>query len=246
MSKQYEFVTTDPAVSLKPGKSTQVRSRCMRGVNKREDSRRSRHEMMQRKRDAQDGKAVNVEALAPTRTPRMAVMTLSYPQSLPAPRYWARCTDIQAQHLLFRSFAFNVVNQPLTPLAQWVDFDNMHFVHFDEIFRDAAFLHSILFASHTIGNLENPYWNGKPGTKVLLHQRKTIDLLSKKIEHEGNRVHLEDSVLYVIFNLLLLAVIHADWIACAAHFAGLRKIIQLRGGMDFLHSQTKLHFKIDR
>ena len=63
---------------------------------------------------------------------------------------------------------------------------------------------------------------------------------------ERSDVHEDEAVLFVVINLAILAAVYGDWEAAAAHFAGLRKIVQLRGGMGFLLTRPKLHFKLDR
>ena len=55
MTTDFVFVhVSDPATNAKPGKSLQIRSRCMQGKNKREDSRRSVREKKRREKQARE------------------------------------------------------------------------------------------------------------------------------------------------------------------------------------------------
>ncbi|CAO2650219.1 Nn.00g015110.m01.CDS01 [Neocucurbitaria sp. VM-36] len=236
MSNRFEFVLTDPSISLKPGKSVLVRSRCMQGTNKREGSRRSRR---QRRREAAATKLSSEKAKeAPESydtSPSLETFALVR---------FASIADAEAQGLLFKAFTYNVINQALTPLDRCVDFDYIESTSSQWLFSDSAFLHSILSASYAVNDLVMPRWDGQPGMHVTLHLRETLALLATKMEN--SHVYEDEAVLFVVINLALLAAVYSDWKAAGAHFAGLYKIVHLRGGMSFLRTRPKLHFKLDR
>lgn len=236
MSNQFEFVLTDPSISLKPGKSLLIRSRCMQGRNKREGSRRSKR---QRQRET-------LASRPSSELPRDAPTPHGVPPSLGtfALVRFASTVNAEAQSLLFKAFAYNVSNQAFTPLDRCVNFDCIESASFQWLFSDAAFLHSTLSASYAVNELVMPTWDGQPGRNVVSHLRETLVLLARKMETIN--VHEDEAVLYVVINLAILAAVYGDWEAAAAHFAGLYKIVQLRGGMDFLRSRSKLYFKLDR
>ncbi|KAF1849031.1 uncharacterized protein K460DRAFT_330563 [Cucurbitaria berberidis CBS 394.84] len=235
MSNQFEFISTDPSISLKPGKSSLIRSRCMQGKNKRESSRRSQRAIRRA--------AATHKAESSTKPDLPSVQAI--PPSLNdfALIRFASDIDAEAQGLIFKAFTYNVANPP-SPLDRCVDFDYIESASFQWYFSDAVFLHSILFVSYAINDLVLPSWDGQPGRKMVSHLRKTLALLARKMETIN--VHEDEAVLHVVINLALLAVIYDDWKAAAAHFAGLQKIVQLRGGVDFLRSRPKLHLKLDR
>ncbi|KAH7383998.1 hypothetical protein BKA66DRAFT_570183 [Pyrenochaeta sp. MPI-SDFR-AT-0127] len=231
MTTQFEFIIADPSVNLKPGKSSLIRSRCMQGKNKREGSRRS---VQSRKKERAARHETNVDPL------------VTIPPSLHnfvADRF-ASHVDAEGQELLLKAFAYNLTNQSMSPLDRCVDFDRVEADFFTWLYTDSAFLHCILSISYAVNDIVVPTWNGQPGKKVVSHLRDTLSILAKKMD--ASNAHEDEAVLYVVINLALLAAVYGDWAAASAHFAGLHKIVQLRGGIDFLRTRPIIHFKLDR
>jgi hypothetical protein len=239
MATTFEFVVFDPVSNLKPGKSQQIRSRCMQGKNKREGSRRAQRE---KKRLAEEGKVAAARTKGPITS--IAPLPMSLISHLSPVRFAAPDIDSEAKGLLFKAFAYNVANQALSPLDRCVNFDCVDSACFEWLFSDATFLHSILCASCAINELMVPQWNGKPGRKTVFHLRETLSLLRAKMRNED--AHQDESVLHIVINLALLAAVFGDWEAAATHLKGLHKIVQLRGDLAFLRARPKLHFKVDR
>jgi hypothetical protein len=236
----FEFVPCNPKSKLKPGTSLQVRSRCMQGKNKREDSRRSQRE--KRKAAKESGDAVTQPAQE------------TVASGVPAPwstisdlalfRFASTTIDSEAAGLLSRAFEHNVADPKMTPLDRCIDIECLEAVSLGWLFSDITFLHSVLCASYAINDFMSPQWNGNPSRKTVVHLREALSLLRVKMQDEN--VYQDDSALQVIFNLALLAAVYGDWVAAAAHLEGLRKIIRLRGDMVFLCARPALHFKLDR
>ncbi|KAH7081276.1 hypothetical protein BKA63DRAFT_503502 [Paraphoma chrysanthemicola] len=166
---QFEFVISDPVSNPKPGKSLQIRSRCVQGKNK---------------------------------------------------------------------------HRKKTPLDRCVDLECLESSSFEWLFTDTAFLHSVLCASYAINDFMSPQWNGHPGRKTVFHLRETLSLLRARMQDE--HAYQDEAVLRIIINLTLLAAVFGDWVAAAAHFEGLHRIVHLRGNTAFLKARPTLHFKLDR
>ncbi|KAH7082862.1 hypothetical protein BKA63DRAFT_460730 [Paraphoma chrysanthemicola] len=236
MTTSFEFVAQDPSTKLKPGKDTFIRSRCMQGKNKRPNSRRSQKEQ-QKKKHGNNIVSRTVELQGPLTIPNS-------PDEYALARFAWPNIDTESRHLLFKAFAFNVPNPSMTPLDRCVDFDPFEKVTFQWVFSDAAFLHCVLYATHAVDDFLAPGWNGQPGEKTIFHLRQTLRLLNKKIA--GSDIHKDEAALNIVVQLGFLAACFGDWCAAIAHFSGLYKIIELRGGQSFLRTRPKLHFKIDR
>jgi hypothetical protein len=236
---QFEFVISDPVSNLKPGKSLQIRSRCMHGKNKREGSRRTEREKRKLAKEMSKIIESRSEIIVPTiPSPRPLINDV-------VPIRFAGCgINTEAQALLFKAFVRNFVDRNVTPLDRCVDLDCLESESFSWLFDDAAYLHSVLCASYAINDFRSPHWNGIPSRKTLFHLQQTLALLRIKLQNE--HVHQDETVLRVIINLALLAAVFGDWVAAAAHFQGLLKIVCLRGNMAFLKSRPTLHFKLDR
>jgi hypothetical protein len=78
----------------------------------------------------------------------------------------------------------------------------------------------------------------------VFHLRRTLYFLNEKLAQEN--AWLDDSTVYVIIMLTLMAVSFGDYAAAGAHMDGLRRIVELRGGVKYLESTPKLHYKLDR
>ncbi|KAF2024508.1 hypothetical protein EK21DRAFT_78556 [Setomelanomma holmii] len=236
MTTTFEFVALHPPAGLKPGKDTLIRSRCMQGKNKRLNSRRSKKE---------ESKKRVPDDLIPERGKPDSSLALSKSLNDFSIVRFAECDiDAEARSLLLKAFTYNVANPSTTPLDRCVDFDTFENVSFQWFFLDAAFLHSVLFATYAVDDLISPDWNGQPREKTLFHLRKTLKLLSQKVAAPG--AHKDEASLNIVVQLGLVAACFGDWCAAIAHLTGLHKIISLRGGRDFLRTRPKLHFKIDR
>jgi hypothetical protein len=211
----------------------------MQGKNKRGGSRRSQRE---KKRLAKQEKNVTQQSQEPLTTPIQSPESLI--SDLALVRFASPNIDSEAKGLLFKALMYNVADQALSPLDRCVDFDCIESASFGWLFSDTAFLHSVLCASYAINDFTIPEWDGKPRRKTVFHLRETLSLLQVKMSNEY--VYQDESVLYVIINLALLGAVFGDWEAAAAHCKGLYKIVQLRGGLAFLRTRPKLHFKLDR
>jgi hypothetical protein len=237
----FEFVVIDPTSNLKPGKSLQIRSRCMRGQNKRGNSRRTQRD--EKRAAKEDSQAIT---LPEPRKP--AAKWMPPPDTLISDlalvQFAQPGIDREGKALLFKAFAYNFANQALSPLDRCVDFDCLESTSFEWAFSDGAFLHSVLCTSYAINDFMNPQWDGKPGRKTLLHLREALTLLQAKMSDKN--VYQDESVLLVVMNLALLSAVYGDWPAAAAHYKGLHKIVELRGNFEFLQDRPKLHFKLDR
>ena len=135
MAPPFEFVITDPVSNPKPGKSLQIRSRCMQGRNKREGSRRSQRE---KRRLAKE------EQVAAPRVQPPTTAELPPPGSLISDlaliRFAGPDIDSEAKGMVLKAFAYNVANQVLSPLERWVEFGSLESVPFEWLFSDTAFL----------------------------------------------------------------------------------------------------------
>lgn len=236
MPTNFEFVETTPSSSLKPGKDSRIRSRCMQGRNKREGSRRSLQERKKREREDSTTQVTKLVQMQQT----------TMPPSLGSDGlvHFACPVDPDGKGLLLKAFAYNVSNQPMTPLTQCVNFDELDAPSFQWLYTDEAFVHSVLCSSYAVNDFTLPSWNGQPGRDVVTHMGRTLALLAKKMDAVD--AHQDEVVLCIIINLVILSAIYGDWKAASAHFAGLQKIVQLRGGITYLKTRSKLHFKLDR
>ncbi|XP_014552476.1 hypothetical protein COCVIDRAFT_110229 [Bipolaris victoriae FI3] len=236
---QFDFIISDPVSNPKPGKSLQIRSRCMLGRNKREGSRRTQREKRKIANEM-------IPSVPSNRTPRRAAPPPTKPliKDLVPIRFAGRGIDPEAEILLADAFAFNFLANDVTPLERCTNLDCLESACFSWLFTDTTFLHSILCASYAIKDFKSPQSKGGPGVQTTFHLQATLSLLRVKMQKAF--AHQDESVLRVIINLTLLAIGFGDWATAATHLEGLRGIVQLRGDAAFLEERPTLHFKLDR
>ena len=104
---------------------------------------------------------------------------------------------------------------------------------------DDAFFHSILLATYAL----HDFMMRRPLAKTSrFHLGQTLSLLNEKLSDD--KAYLLDSTIYVMLCLTVMAGIFGDYAATSAHISGLQRIVHLRGGIDYLRVQPKLHFKL--
>lgn len=240
MVTTFEFIVSDPVGNPKPGKSSKIRSQCMRGRNKREGSRRSKREerRLAKEEQAQDAvrllKApVTIQALP--LYPQLSGLALMCPAGVDL--------DLEAKGLIVKAFAYDVTNRSLQPLESFVDFNAVERIPFEWVFSDAAFAHSILCTSYAFDDFSEPGWDGELGHKGLIHLRETLTQLHRRMSDEY--AYQDEALLHAILNLVLLSAGLTEPKAALAHFTGLQKIVHLRGDLQYLATRPKLHFKLN-
>lgn len=131
----------------------------------------------------------------------------------------------------------------MSVLADHVNFAPIETKYFELLFYDASFTQSLVTLGSMISDF-NLNKSHKLGPRTYRHLQKTFSLLNDRLDVQG--AHDSDSILYVVLMLTMLAAWTGDWSSVSAHMAGLRKIVELRGGLSYLVQRPKLHFKLDR
>jgi hypothetical protein len=101
-------------------------------------------------------------------------------------------------------------------------------------------------ASHcTIASMEtcNEFFFGKNDSspQAMYHLSKTFDLVNKRLESDEA---LSDSTLGLILMLVIQEQIRREHLQAEVHYEGLRKMVELRGGLCQLESNLPLLLKI--
>ncbi|KAK5700215.1 hypothetical protein LTR17_023124 [Elasticomyces elasticus] len=81
-----------------------------------------------------------------------------------------------------------------------------------------------------------------PSKTTLFHLEKTLGSLNHTLGTSWGR-H-SDAIIWIILTLAWLAAVFGDQAAAATHMAGLRRLVELRGGQEYLRQQPKQHFKV--
>lgn len=127
------------------------------------------------------------------------------------------------------------------PLDLCCEFNASETNWFGWMTNDAAYLHALLFtvsSFHDIaaGRTAQPHTN--------YHVFKAIRLLNERLA--DSEMALADSTVAVVMSMAMLCEIAGDVQAARAHTDGLKRIVELRGGIgSFSHAQ-QLQVKICR
>jgi hypothetical protein len=242
----FEFVSLDPQSNLKPGKnSSQIRSRCMQGKNKRDGSRRSRREG---KKLLQDSSTEGQSRKQNAQTQTLSKVDLSSQACalLDHSRFAGLNLKLSSSNLVVEAFAYDITNRSLSPFDCCVDFESMagHMVRFEKLHSDKLFVNSIMATGHALNDFKVLGDRASPTKQTMQHLHNTLSLL--RVGLQSPLAYQDESIIHAVIILAMLAGGYQQWAAAVAHLRGLQKIVQLNGGSEFLARWPKLQFKLGR
>ncbi|KAK4897731.1 hypothetical protein LTR27_004503 [Elasticomyces elasticus] len=147
--------------------------------------------------------------------------------------------NTDSYELLSTFLSYNATKQTTFQFEKCVDFDIVHDAYLPWLFQDKAFLHSTLLA---VAALQDLRMKRPPSKTTLFHLKKTLGSLNHTLGTSWG--HHSDAIIWIILTLAWLAAMFGDQAAAATHMAGLRRLVELRGGQEYLRQQPKQHFKL--
>lgn len=273
MITEFAFVPCGPDGKHSSAVRSQVRSHCMRGRNKRDDSRRS---VQQAKRAAKEALPTthrpaslrqpppvsdrSLSSTAARLTEEESESTLFLTNLAPAHDQaivrFAESVDKTSQEVLQQS-SWHVSNSPatLTP-ATVINFANVTTaiypfelcIEFGMYQNNeslwSSFDEAFFHVTVLITSAAYDFSTGNPlARRTRSHLGKALSLLNEKLSKDD--AYLVDSTLYTILCLAVLAGSVGDYAAADAHVAGLHRIVGLRGGLAFFQTHHMLQFKLE-
>lgn len=130
------------------------------------------------------------------------------------------------------------MKKEMYPINLCMTFDPTNSIWFEYLGRDAAYVHSILFATRAYFDWLGGRTCGREG---LAHLTKTLELLRGTLEDESEAI--SETTISVIVGLAMAADCFGDRVAAARHVQGLHKIIMMRGGLGSLSKNSQLQIK---
>ncbi len=141
----------------------------------------------------------------------------------------------------------NIAKDVLFPLASCVDFPSQPQTHLMAMTIDPVYLHSVVFSVQLYFDLASSRSNHCAKHKTSQHLVTTLQLLQKRL---SNDEHLELRVADTTFQVVLALWTHAyasdDMETARKHMRGLRKMVDVRGGLEALESRPKLLLELLR
>jgi DNA-binding MltR family transcriptional regulator len=78
----------------------------------------------------------------------------------------------------------------------------------------------------------------------IVHHSEALKQLRERLSNEGEQIKFSDSTVLVILSLATHAHLSGDYDTAKHHMEGLRKIVDLRGGLGGFSYNTKLIMEI--
>ncbi|KAH0427157.1 hypothetical protein CcaCcLH18_09824 [Colletotrichum camelliae] len=147
--------------------------------------------------------------------------------------------DSSSKEMLFEFYA--IIKEAMYPVEWCVRFDASKTPWFHWLLVDPAYLHSVLF---TVAMLHDWLLGSKRSKKTNYHIWKSLNYLNENIA--SKEMAVADSTVATIVTMSMVAEMFGDHAASAAHVAGLRQIVKLRGGIENFRHNLQLFAKICR
>lgn len=102
----------------------------------------------------------------------------------------------------------------------------------DSIVSDAAGLHIMAFAVEEFINRVFRHNKNCVNPAAMLHLQKGLKILRERLLGEDEKIKISDSTIGVVVKLAGAAHFNGDYHISTQHMNGLRKMVDLRGGLD--------------
>jgi len=133
-----------------------------------------------------------------------------------------------------------VAMRVMFPLVILIDFDREDKTWFNPLVFDAAYLHLTVFAAEAFFNVvllqETPVQN----QAKTRHFVKGVQLLRERFIRGDEEAKVSDSTAMVVLMLAMCADFTGDSETSKQHMEGLRKIVDIRGGIEAFRDKKLL------
>ncbi|KAK2001689.1 hypothetical protein LX36DRAFT_328304 [Colletotrichum falcatum] len=225
-NKGFAFVITDPSGKPSSEDRKLIRSHVMRGKNTRASCEKTKR----------PSELVAGNASDPAREGEITKV-----HHVPNDMYmvqFAEEVDAASRAMLFEFYG--VIKETMYPAEWCLKFDDSKTPWFHWLFSDAAFLHSILF---TVCLLHDSV-GGETSKRTSFHVWRALNLLNRNISDRS--LALADSTLATVVSMSMVSEVFGHRDSAAAHVRGMRRIVQLRGGIESFRHNLQLQVKICR
>ncbi|KPM41160.1 hypothetical protein AK830_g5428 [Neonectria ditissima] len=266
---QFAFISLDGSGRPKTEGRSLIRSHCMQGKNRQENSRRS----IRRARKAEkQGLAAQAspDSLSLSSSPNLMPLvpiqrhtqhpfqTMSHKDKIETGKT-SSCEAVVASpmlpvvlpykapmgsnDLIHNILHYDMLLKKVYTLDQSLDFQSVEMSSqaLQWLLLDDAFCQSIFLTTSAF----NDFMAHRPPSKTTrFNLRRTVALLNSALSDK--KAYLIDTTIYTILGLTLLAGMFGEYSVLGTHMAGLRQIVRMRGDIETLRLNPKMHFKIDR
>ncbi|KAL5089488.1 hypothetical protein Trisim1_005184 [Trichoderma cf. simile WF8] len=143
-------------------------------------------------------------------------------------------------------FSF-MAKRVIYPLERCINFDKkdkFDRMWFELMTQDAAYLHTVLFTSQTYFMHTSSQNNPGAVKTVIMHHSRALQLLRERLAAKHEEVKISDPTILVVLALAGHAHMINDYETAKTHIDGLRRIVQLRGGLSTFSYHPKLSIEL--
>lgn len=248
---KFAFVVVDNSSGkIKHADRELIRSRCMEGVNQRQNSRRSLQAKRQN-REAHISSSIGEQDAAQTDPPLADTYPHNHSRAVASGprldwelvRFTHSDTPVYPRELMFTSDIFVHVKSTVYPIYNHVDFDDkavespLRRLIYDDLFRYAVcFMVSAYkerMRQQPLSDMTNRYYRG------------TIALLNNKLRTGSDKqAYRDDSTIWCVSILANMALWLAQHAEVSTHTSALKQIIKICGGQAFLLQRPYLRYQL--
>ncbi|KAJ3454690.1 hypothetical protein MRS44_013290 [Fusarium solani] len=148
--------------------------------------------------------------------------------------------DIEFSMLLNITKVSTVATKVIFPLLAAIGFqaENKEWLYL--VGKDAAALHITAFAVEIFIDRVLRRWEDGTNPTAILHLHTGLRLLRERLVGEDDEPKISDSTIGVVLKLASAAHFNGDYEASKQHMDGLRKMVDLRGGLDVFNGTRLL------
>ena len=132
------------------------------------------------------------------------------------------------------------------PLEKYINFEDKSGTRLEPLANDAAYLHALITATQAYTEfLSGGKVNGTSNL-ISVHLGRTARILRERLSCVGEQLKLSETTMLVVLILCSFARMRGEFRAARQHLEGLRRMIQLRGGVGTLLHNPKLLIDVFR
>ncbi|EPS35700.1 hypothetical protein H072_10845 [Dactylellina haptotyla CBS 200.50] len=129
----------------------------------------------------------------------------------------------------------------LFPLEPCFAFDHNSRMWWDALSYDPAYLNTTAFMSHAYVNMMRGYRGNPIGQDGTYHLVKTVHHLRERLSAGPGPLLFQDSTIFIILMLAVYAHVMGEGETAQQHMKGLRRIVNMRGGIRTTDLGIALH-----
>lgn len=115
---------------------------------------------------------------------------------------------------------------------------------FEVLTYDAAYMHALVFSSQAYFILTSAWKAPAAMRRVAVHHSTTIRLLRERLSVQNEVTKISDPTVFVVLCLATYAHFINDYDSAKHHMEGLRKIVDMRGGINAFSYNQKLTIEL--